>query len=94
MGGEEVDYPTLIAYAPHALDLQETQAVTATPYATTDFNGVMSTTVGTISDNFTSFINSAWPYFLGIILLILFLVIGVRIATGSFRKLSGMGRRA
>jgi len=54
----------------------------------------MSTTVGTISDNFTSFINSAWPYFLGIILLILFLVIGVRIATGSFRKLSGMGRRA
>jgi len=54
----------------------------------------MTTTVQTIGDNFTNFIDGVWPYMLGVILLILFLVIAVRIATGAFRKLSGMGRRA
>jgi len=82
----------MIGFAPHALDLEETRVVT--PYATTDFSGVMTTTVNTIGSNFTNFIGGVWPYLLGVILLILFLVIAVRIATGSFRKLSGMGRRA
>jgi len=54
----------------------------------------MTTTVNTIGTNFSNFIGGVWPYLLGVILLILFLVIAVRIATGSFRKLSGMGRRA
>ena len=65
-----------------------------TPYATTDFTGVMTTTVDTIGSNFSNFIGGVWPYLLGVIMLILFLVIAVRISSGAFRKLSGMGRRA
>jgi hypothetical protein len=85
----------MIGYAPHALDLEVTHAVSSvTPYATTDFKGVMQATVDAISGNFDNFIGGVWPYLLGVILLILFVTIAVRIASGSFRKLSGMGRRA
>jgi len=37
---------------------------------------------------------NAWPYLLGLILLLLFIILAVKIATGAFRKLGGMGRRA
>ena len=82
----------MIGYAPHALDLQETTDVT--PYATVDWTGTLGTTVTTIGTAFSTFMGNAWPYLLGIILLLLFIVIAVRISTGAFRKLSGMGRRA
>jgi len=36
----------------------------------------------------------AWPYLLGVILLILFIVLAVRIGSGAFKRLSGMGRAA
>lgn len=85
---------TLIGYAPHALSLEETRIVT--PYATVDFstNGPLAVTVQTLGTTFTTFIGSAWPYLLGLILLILFIILAVKIGIGSFRKLGGMGRRA
>lgn len=85
---------TLMGYAPHALSLEETRVVT--PYATVDFTstGPLAVTVQTLGTTFTTFIGAAWPYLLGLILLILFIILAVRIGTGSFRKLGGMGRRA
>ena len=83
---------TMIGFAPHALSLQETKVVT--PYATVDFSGTMTTTVTTIGTDFGNFIGGVWPYLLGVILLILFLVLAVRIAAGAFKRMSGLGRAA
>ena len=81
-----------MGFQPHALDLEETRVVT--PYATVDWTGTLGSTVTTIGTSFSTFMGNAWPYLLGLILLLLFIIIAVRISTGAFRKLSGMGRRA
>ena len=82
---------TLIGYAPHALSLEETRAVTITPV---DFSGTLGTTVNTIGGDFSTFITSVWPFVLGVILLILFLILAVRLSTGAFKRMTGLGRSA
>jgi hypothetical protein len=83
---------TLIGYTPHALDLERTEVVT--PIATPDMTSALTVTVTSITSTLTNFISLAWPALLGIILLILFIVMAVRIGVGSVRKLGGVGRRA
>lgn len=83
---------TLIGYAPHALDLKESSVVT--PIPTIDPTSALTVTVTTIGGDLTNFISLAWPYLLGLILLIVFIVLAVRIGIGAVRKLGGIGRRA
>lgn len=54
----------------------------------------LTTTVTSIGTDLTNFISLAWPYLLGLILLVLFIVMAVRIGVGAVRKLGGVGRRA
>lgn len=56
--------------------------------------GALTTTVTSIGSDLTNFISLAWPYLLGLILMILFIVLAVRIGVGAVRKLGGVGRRA
>ncbi len=77
---------------PMSMDLKETSAVT--PIATPDMTGALTTTVTTIGGALTNFISLAWPYLLGLILLVLFITMAVRIGVGAVRKLGGVGRRA
>lgn len=83
---------TLIGFTPHALDLEETQAVT--PVATPDVAGTTGATVTGIVTNITSFFANDWLALLGIILMILFVILAVRIGLGAVKRLGGVGRRA
>jgi small neutral amino acid transporter SnatA (MarC family) len=83
---------TMIGYTPHALDLVRSSVVT--PIATPDMTGALTTTVTSIGTDLTNFISLAWPYLLGLILLVVFIIIAVRIGLGAVRKLGGLGRRA
>jgi hypothetical protein len=56
--------------------------------------GALTTTVTSIGTDLTNFISLAWPYLLGLILLVVFIIIAVRIGLGAVRKLGGLGRRA
>ena len=84
----------MLAYVPQAYAFERTSVVT--PYATVDFSttGPLAVTVQTIGTDFGTFMNNAWPYLLGLILLILFVILAIRIGVGAVRKLGGVGRRA
>ena len=93
MGRETIVYTsTLLAYVSSSFSFERTEVVT--PIATPDMTGALTTTVTTIGGALTNFISLAWPYLLGLILLVLFIVLAVRIGVGAVRKLGGIGRRA